>query len=121
MNKVALIIDDSPSFCAVLQDMLSELGYESIVEPNVDRVMAILGKGMASIVFLDMIMPQAPGWALGEVIQNFCKEKGIPVIFVSAEGPGFLSVLAPACGASAFLGKPFTKEELAEVLKKVSA
>lgn len=116
MRNLALIIDDSPVTCAVLEDRLVDLGYEVQIERNVGDAMGALVDRDVHLVFLDMLMPETPGWTIAVVIRDYCSRRGIPMLFISAIDQVILARLASDYGASAWLSKPFDEEELAVAL-----
>lgn len=116
MKKIALIVDDSPCTCAVLEDILSDLGYEVLVDEEIGRALETMATREVSVVFLDMMLPEAPGWALGACIRDYCVNREIPLIFISAIEPELLADLARNHHATAWISKPFTDAVVAQAV-----
>ena len=117
MNRtVAMIVDDSPTSCMVLEGMLNDLGFEAATETDIGRALKMLGSGRVRVVFLDMMMPETPGWAFGDVIRSYCRERSIPIVFISGTERERLAHLAWKHQASGYLSKPFTEDDLSMAL-----
>lgn len=116
MEKMALIVDDSPCTCAVLEDILGDHGFDVLVEEEIGRALEILATRRIDVVFLDMMLPEAPGWALGACIRDYCVNRDIPLIFISAIDPSVLENLARDHHATAWISKPFTDASVASAV-----
>jgi DNA-binding response OmpR family regulator len=80
-----LIVDDAPSARAVLKDMLSELGFESIHEAaNGREASSIISRESVHLVLCDQVMPDMSGKELLVHIRQNLRQETLPVIFVSA-------------------------------------
>ena len=71
-----------------------------------------------SIVFTDLDMPNATGVQMLTTLQQE-QVGGFPVVVVTTVGNQHMRNACKALGAVAFLNKPFTQEELGELLNAV--
>lgn len=118
MSKSVLIIDDSTFIRSQIRDVLSGEGFEIVGEAKngesgVDLAMEL----KPDIITLDNILPDMKG---ADVLQVL-KEQGISskVIMISAVGQQSVIQESIGHGASEYIVKPFTREELLDVVKKV--
>ncbi len=61
MAKKILIIDDSPSVLAVLEDMLDDLGYEVAAVGNGKQACLLLETNRYDLIITDLTMPVMDG------------------------------------------------------------
>ncbi len=57
MAKKILIVDDSPSVLAILEDMLDELGYEAATATNGKQACQLLETTRYDLIITDLTMP----------------------------------------------------------------
>lgn len=109
-----LIVDDSRSMCAILEDMLRNGGYNRITSVhNGDDALVEYERLKPALVLLDIIMPGQNG-------MDVLKELGgkTKVIILSAVGQDSIVKEAKKFGAKDYLVKPL---EASEVLRKVAS
>ena len=108
-----LIADDEKSIRLVLKKFLTSRGYEVLEAENGREVLEILKKESVDLIFLDLKMPKLSGLKVLEKI------KGIPTVVLTAYGTMDYTVKAIELGAVDYITKPFSFEEIGEILKKV--
>jgi len=119
MEKVILIVDDSPTLRASLSFCLKNAGYNVIEAINgIDGLEKIKEKGGAiSLIILDIIMPKMDGITfLKEVRKTLFRF--IPVLILSTVLDERKRREARLAGAAGWLTKPFKPEQLLWVVKK---
>ncbi|MBU8891916.1 MAG: response regulator [Bacteroidales bacterium] len=82
---VILIIDDADSHLYLLQSILSEEGYNVIIENDAQNALVIMDEINFDLILLDLMMPKIDGFTILEIIKTNYKNKNIPVIMVSAK------------------------------------
>lgn len=108
-----LIADDEKSIRLVLKKFLTSRGYEVLEAENGREVLEILKKESVDLIFLDLKMPKLSGLKVLEKI------KGIPTVVLTAYGTMDYTVKAIELGAVDYITKPFSFEEIREILKKL--
>lgn len=114
-----MVVDDDPSMRMALSESLLSCGYE--VETAVDGADALrkFNKGKYDVVITDMRMPKMGGM---EVLRGVKKiSPDVHVIVITAYGTVNTAVAAMKEGASDFIMKPFSLEDLESVVKNVFA
>lgn len=119
--KRILVVDDNPDICAFMQAALDGAGYEVRTAPEGARALALLERRRADVIITDIFMPGQEGF---ETITRCRAEFPQMKIIVMSAGtvPGmqhdFLAS-AGALGAGAALRKPFSADQLLEVVRGV--
>ncbi len=115
MNKKrVLIIDDDPEIGNLYREFLEGEGYLASCCNDGSEAVIQLEKEKFDIVLLDIQMPGMDGFKVLSSIEN----KGIPVIIITAFGTVENAVRALRSGASDFLVKPFSLEELSLAIER---
>jgi DNA-binding NtrC family response regulator len=111
-----LVVEDNPDVGSFVTDSLAELGCTSVLTSNGNEALAALEEkpNRFDVVFSDVVMPGMNGVELGQEIRR--RYDALPVVLAS----GYSHVLAEG-GAGEFelLSKPYSIDQLAEVLRRV--
>ena len=112
-----LIIEDEPDLRAGLQHNLELEGYQVSVAADGREGLRKARDGGASLVLLDLMLPEMPGL---EVLKHL-RETGheTPVIIISAKGQDRDKVHGLELGADDYLTKPFGLSELLARIRAV--
>ena len=111
-----IVIDDSEIIRNLLQEYLTDLGYE--VELAVDGQEGI-DKALANdyqVAFCDIHMPKKNGY---QVLKEVTGQKTGMVFIMTDSLPDKLAEMANEAGAYCCLKKPFDLDEIKTVLKNV--
>jgi two-component system, chemotaxis family, chemotaxis protein CheY len=119
MSKLILIVDDSASIRQSIRYILEHNGYDVADAPNGEEARKALNPG-TSLVITDINMPIMNGIDLIKSIRGRSDAlKAIPVLVLTTETQGDLRQKGKDAGATGWIVKPFTAEELLAVIKKV--
>lgn len=117
MKINVLIVDDSASIRKILARVLSQtdLPWGSVHEAG-DGVEAlqILKNSEVSLVLSDINMPNMDGLQLLTSVRANPQWKQLPVIMISTEGSEARVMEAVELGASNYVRKPFTADQIKE-------
>ncbi len=114
--ETILIIDDEKNYLLVLEDLLSEEGYEILTAETAQQGLALLQSHDLDAVVTDMRMPGMDGMTLLERAREIDPE--LPVIMMTAYGSVAKAVEAMKKGAFDYITKPFENEELKLTIHK---
>ncbi|MDH3455883.1 MAG: response regulator [Gemmatimonadota bacterium] len=114
-----LVVDDDENICRVVRRMLTAAGYEVEVAGNGQEALTKLSPEVA-VVISDVLMPEMDGI---EMLRRLRKEAPDAKI-ISMSGGGIqdkehVLEIAERLGAARTLSKPFTREELLNVVAAV--
>ncbi|MGW8312519.1 MAG: response regulator [Desulfuromonadales bacterium] len=119
MTKKILIVDDSPSVLAILEDMLDDLGYEVVTASNGKQACQQLETTQFNLIITDLAMPVMDGIAFAETAKKMPNCKFVPIVMLSSEEDEAKIAEAKRVGISTFLRKPVKELQLKTILKVV--
>jgi chemosensory pili system protein ChpA (sensor histidine kinase/response regulator) len=111
-----LIVDDSLSVRKVQEKMLTELGCKVVTAYDGLNALEKLREQEFDFIFTDLEMPRLNGYELISDLRGNPAWAGLPVVVISSRGADKYITKAMNLGASTFLSKPFTQEQLQQVL-----
>ena len=111
-NKEILIVDDDLNIRLMLRTTLEGSGYSVREAAGAREAMETLDRSAPAAVVLDLRMPNIDGMAVLEYLNDRPPSRRPKVIVLSAHGTVELTVRAIRLGASDFLEKPVTPEDL---------
>jgi len=116
-----IIADDSRMIRTIIEKVTSSLGYETLHAGNGQEVLDHLSEEgeNVNLILLDWNMPVMDGYSALKKIKQNDKYKKIPVLMISTEAEEEKVQRVMNEGAIGYISKPFTPEELEDVLKKV--
>ena len=117
MAKKVLIVDDSLYMRTLIKDALSTAGYEIVgMAANGEAAIDMAFDLQPDIITLDNILPDM----LGIDILKTLKEEGLgsKVVMISAVGQQSVIDEGMKLGANDYIVKPFTTEQLVEIIGK---
>lgn len=124
MSYSILVVDDSPLIRKMMKRSLglSKLELGAIFEAtNGKEALSVLEKEWVDVVLADIHMPVMTGTELIELMSRDKLLGKIPVIVVSAERSEPAIEHLKQLGICAHLMKPFTPEQVLEVIQRVLA
>lgn len=119
MAKKILIVDDSPSVLAVLEDMLESLGYEVKTATNGKQACLLLETVQYNLIITDLTMPVMDGIAFVQTAKKMPNCKFVPIVMLSSEEDAAKIAEAKRVGISTFLRKPVKEMQLKTILQVV--
>jgi len=118
MKKI-LIVDDDRRGRRVLQIMVEDLGFASVVAENGDEALARLAEQRVDLVLTDLKMPGMSGIELLAAIRETDRE--LPVIILTAYGTVQTAVDAMKKGAFDYVVRPFDADALETTIRRALA
>lgn len=112
-----LICDDSILVRKQIKDVIATIGTPAILEASDGQSAIDLYKNeQPNLVFLDIVMPKKDGNIAIEEIMAF--DKDAIIIIVSSVGTQSQLKCALEAGATDFIQKPFSKEQIIDAIHK---
>ncbi|MGK7914486.1 MAG: response regulator [Prochloraceae cyanobacterium] len=119
-NSTPLVacVDDSLLICRGLEQIITRQGYRFIGIRDSLKALAILLSTSPDLIFLDLSMPSLNGYELGAQLRKVPSFKEIPIVILTGQEGLVARSKAKLVGATAFLSKPLSKEEIWETVAK---
>jgi twitching motility two-component system response regulator PilH len=114
-----LIVDDSPSQLLGIQRIVEKLGHESITAEDGAAGVEVAKRELPDMVLMDVVMPNLNGFQATRTLSRDASTKHIPVILVTTKDQDTDRMWGLRQGAKAYLTKPFSEDELAEVIERI--
>ena len=114
-----LIVDDSPSQLMGIRRIVEKLGHEAITAEDGAEGVDKARSEQPDLVLMDVVMPNLNGFQATRAITRDATTRHIPVIMVTTKDQETDRVWGMRQGARAYLSKPFSESELAEMIAKV--
>ena len=108
MAKI-LVVEDDKEINRLLCDILSGNQCECVSEYSGTCALQTLKSGAFDMVLLDLMLPGIPG---EELLREFRRFSGIPVIIISAKDETTVKVDMLRTGADDYITKPFDNDEV---------
>ena len=113
-----LVVDDNEVNREILLKLLHSVGFRVREAADGREACSVFKSWHPDLVLMDLVMPVMDGFEAIQAIRSQPTGEGIPLIAVSASVLSEDQERVMAVGADAFLRKPFTGEELFELIKR---
>ena len=109
-EKKILIIDDEPAFTNLVDQILTQKGYQVLKASDGQEALRLLFAHKPDLVLLDVVMPKMNGWQTLSRIREF---SDIPIIILTGKRAAEEDIVRGLdCGADDYLLKPVRNREL---------
>ena len=105
-----LLVEDEPLIASFVSRGLRAEGYMTAIAASGDEAVAELGEREWDLVVLDLKLPGVDGF--GVLARAIAADPSVPVLVLSAQNGVATKVAALDAGASDYLAKPFSFDEL---------
>jgi FixJ family two-component response regulator len=113
---VVFIVDDDASVREALSSLVRSIGLQVETFSSAGEFLRQSETDAPSCLVLDVRLPDLSGLALQRELA--AKKNGIPIIFITGHGDIPMSVRAMKAGATEFLTKPFSEQDLLEAIRQ---
>ncbi len=117
MNKKTLIIDDDPAFIRLVDQVLSNQGFEVLKAGSGHEGLRLLFSEKPDLILLDVAMPKMDGW---ETCQRIREVADVPVIMLTGKQQAEEDIVRGLdYGADEYIFKPVGNRELVARVRAV--
>ena len=116
-----LIVDDSPSQLSGIQRIVEKLGHQILTATDGAAGVETAKAELPDLVLMDVVMPNLNGFQATRTLARDEATRHIPVILVTTKDQDTDRMWGMRQGAKAYITKPFSEDELSEVLERVFA
>ncbi len=118
MTKKFLVVDDSASMRQLVSFTIKDAGYEVLIAENGKDALGKLNGGTVDIVITDLNMPDMDGIELIKKLRSMPDYKFAPIVMLTTESQESKKQEGKLAGASGWIVKPFSPEQLLDVVRK---
>jgi CheY-like chemotaxis protein len=104
---VILVIDDEPEIRRLVRICLTVDGHQVLEAGDGQAAIELLRQRRPDLLLLDLMMPEVDGWAVLQAVAGMAPGRRPRVVVLSALAEDLTAVRARACGADAYVQKPF--------------
>jgi twitching motility two-component system response regulator PilH len=109
-----LVVDDSPTICAVLGKMLGQDGYHPLKASDGATAIELARNELPALIFLDVVMPGMNGFSVLRALRHDPATRDIPIIMISGNQQATEQFYLQRYGADDFMKKPFDRDDVYE-------
>ena len=113
-----LVIDDSNTIRRSAEIFLKQGGHEVLLAEDGFDALAKVNDFQPHIIFCDILMPRLDGYQTCAIIKRNERFTATPIIMLSSKDGVFDKARGRMVGSEEYLTKPFTKDQLLQVVKQ---
>jgi len=118
--KTIFLVDDSATILLSISNILAKAGYATEKAANAEEALRKLQTGIKiDLMITDLNMPGMNGIDLIKEVRKLPSYKFVPILFLTTESQQSRKLEAKAAGASGWIVKPATADELLNTIKLV--
>ena len=121
MAKKLLVVDDSASMRQLLTFAVNDAGYDVLAAENGRDALAKLGTTKVDMIITDLNMPEMDGIELIRQLRGMPDYRFVPILMLTTEAQEEKKQAGRQAGASGWIVKPFTPQQLMNVMRKLIA
>jgi len=106
------MVDDDLTICDYIRELLVNNGYEFVSQNRASEAIKNIQQEKPDLILLDLHLPDGDGLQLCQKIKRTASVEDIPVLILTTREFSIERDIAFEAGASAFIQKPFTEENL---------
>jgi len=111
-----MIVDDSLSVRRSLDQLMRDMGYETLLAQDGVQAVELLKQTVPDIVLSDMEMPRMNGLELTSHIKKSEQLRNLPVVMISSRSTQKHRQMAAQSGVNHYLTKPYTESHLLDLV-----
>lgn len=120
MSKTILIVDDTPTMRQMINFTLSGKNYNVVEAGDGDEALNKLKGGLKpNLIITDLNMPKMDGISLIRATRGLPGFRAIPILMLTTESMGKKKMEGKEAGATGWIVKPFTPEQLLSAAEMV--
>jgi two-component system, chemotaxis family, chemotaxis protein CheY len=119
MAKKVLIVDDSAVIRQVEDSVLRKAGYEVACATGGKEGVSKIDEAPFNLILTDLNMPDLDGVSLIKHARASTHNRLTPIVMVTTESKDTKKQEGKAAGATAWVVKPFTAEQLLSIAKRI--
>ena len=114
-----LIVEDSLSELELMSHYLDNGDYKIVKSTGAKEAFDIALKDSIDVIVSDVVMPEMSGFELCRQLKRNSVTQKLPIILCTSKNQEIDKLWGMKQGASAYLTKPYTREQLIETIQSV--
>jgi DNA-binding response OmpR family regulator len=119
LSQSVLVVDDEPTARSMLRLILVRAGFEVLEAKDGYEALEQVKRNIPDLMLLDIMMPGMDGFTVCETLRGQEKTADLPVIMLSARADPESINTGLRVGATKYLTKPVTPDELTRHVREV--
>lgn len=119
MARTVLLIEDEPNIVEALSFLLSREGWNVETHNDGEGAVEKITSLQPNLVILDVMLPNKGGMDILHDVRNETTTRDIPVLMLTAKGQRKDRQAAEKAGASLFMTKPFSNQEIIQNIHRL--
>ena len=120
MAKTIFLVDDSATILLSVSSILGKAGYAVEKAANAEEALRKFEAGVkVDLLITDLNMPGMNGIELIKKVRSLAAYRFLPILFLTTESQQSRKAEAKAAGASGWIVKPATADDLLNTIKLV--
>jgi len=117
-NKLIMIVEDNKDTLDVIDIYLNSVNYETIkINKDFSSILDKIKQTNPDLILMDIFLGECSGIELIKQIKNSEEHSNLPIIAVTAlTDASSKKYIMKNADADAYIGKPFEREELIEII-----
>ncbi len=115
-----LVVEDTPSEMELMSLYLREGGYTVITSVDAKAAIDLALLHQPNLIISDVVMPGMSGFELCRSLRKNPATANIPVVFCTSKNQDIDRLWGMKQGASAYITKPFTREDLLSAVQTLN-
>ena len=116
-----LVVDDSNTIRRSAEIFLKQGGYEVLLAEDGFDALSKINDFKPELIFCDILMPKLDGYQTCAIIKRNPRFAATPVVMLSSKDGVFDKARGRMVGCQDYLTKPFTKDQLLQVVQQFGA
>jgi two-component system KDP operon response regulator KdpE len=112
-----LVVDDEPAYLTIMEDILSSYGLRVSLARSTSEALTLMNREPPMLFLVDVMLPDVDGLTLIRGIRSQARWGKTPILVASARAMAAERNAAFDAGATAFIAKPFTTQELRAAIR----
>jgi DNA-binding response OmpR family regulator len=118
-RRLVMFVDDEPSLRKTVTAHLTRLGMEVVAVGDGDSALQSMRERPPDLVCLDVKLPRISGYEVCEQIRSDRALDDVVVLMTSQRKSLEARAYSYEAGANAYLGKPYTMDQLAREVRRL--
>lgn len=118
-KSTVLVVEDTLSEMELISHYLREGGFSVFSAVSAKDALSRIQESMPDLIVTDIVMPDMSGFELCRSLKRNPATATVPIVVCSSKDQEIDRLWAMKQGAAAYVTKPFTRQELLEVVQSI--